>query len=114
MEKAFIILGRRDNPYPYIKKCDLYVQPSRHEAFPLTIMEVKTLCRPILGTDFAGASEQIINNINGMIAPANDINALSNRIAELVRSDYIRNLYVTNLLNEARNDSAWEIILSHL
>lgn len=113
LEKVFIILGRKDNPYPYIKMCDLYVQPSRHEAFPLTIMEAKILCKPLLATDFAGASEQITNNVNGMIVPVNDIEALANGIAELVQSDYIRNLYVKNLLKEDRNDSAWEIILSH-
>lgn len=113
LENEFIILGRRDNPYPYIKKCDLYVQPSRHEAFSLALKEAKILCKPLLVTDFAGASEQITNNVNGMIVPVNDIDALFNGIAELVRNDYIRNLYVKNLLNEARNDSAWEIILSH-
>lgn len=113
LEKEFVILGRKDNPYPYIKMCDLYVQPSRHEAFSLTLKEAKILCKPILVTDFAGASEQITNGVNGRIIPVNDVEALSNGVAELVQNDHTREHYVANLLSENRNDSAWKTILSH-
>ena len=33
LNNNFFLLGRRDNPYPYIKNCDLYVQFSRHEGY---------------------------------------------------------------------------------
>lgn len=104
LEKEFIILGRKDSPYPYIKMCDLYVQPSRHEAFPLTIMKAKTLCKPLLITDFAGASDTV---------PVNSAEVLSYGIVELVQNAHTRNLYVVNLLSENRNNPAWEIILEH-
>lgn len=28
MEKHFVLVGKQINPYPYIKACDIYVQPS--------------------------------------------------------------------------------------
>lgn len=31
LEDSFILLGKKINPYPYMKACDLYVQPSRYE-----------------------------------------------------------------------------------
>ena len=31
MEEHVILLGKKENPYPYIKACDIYVQPSRYE-----------------------------------------------------------------------------------
>ena len=31
MQERVIILGKKDNPYPYMRACDLYVQPSRYE-----------------------------------------------------------------------------------
>lgn len=34
MQARVIILGKKDNPYPYMRACDLYVQPSRYEARP--------------------------------------------------------------------------------
>lgn len=63
----FIILGRKDNPYPYMKLADLYVQPSRHEGYAITIEEAKVLRKMIVCTNFAGASEQVKNNQTGII-----------------------------------------------
>lgn len=67
VKDCFIILGRKDNPYPYMKMSDLYVQPSRHEGFGITVAEAKVLRRIIICTDFAGASEQLENNQTGII-----------------------------------------------
>lgn len=43
LHSKFILLGRKNNPYPYIKNCDLYVQPSRHEGYGLAVLEARTL-----------------------------------------------------------------------
>ena len=37
MEEHVILLGKKENPYPYIKACDLYVQPSRYEGKSVTV-----------------------------------------------------------------------------
>jgi glycosyltransferase involved in cell wall biosynthesis len=37
LEKSFIMLGERENPYPYIKQCDIYVQPSDYEGRQLLL-----------------------------------------------------------------------------
>src|SRR5699024_3747669 len=39
MEEFVIILGRKKNPYPYMKACDIYVQPSRYEGKAVTVRE---------------------------------------------------------------------------
>ena len=31
MQNYVILLGKKDNPYPYIAECDIYIQPSRFE-----------------------------------------------------------------------------------
>lgn len=67
VKDCFIILGRKDNPYPYMKMADLYVQPSRHEGYAITIEEAKALRKIIVCTNFAGASEQLNNNLTGII-----------------------------------------------
>ena len=38
VELEIIFLGLRENPAPYVKSCDLYLQPSRHEGYPITIV----------------------------------------------------------------------------
>ena len=68
LENQFMFLGRKKNPYPYMKHCDLYVQPSRHEGYVITLVEARALCLPILSSDIPSAREQIQDGINGYIA----------------------------------------------
>ena len=59
MEDYVIILGKRSNPYPYIKACDIYVQPSRYEGKSVTVREAQMLCKPVVVTNYPTASSQI-------------------------------------------------------
>lgn len=70
MEKHIFMLGMKNNPYPYIKKCDLFIQPSIFEGYSLSIMEAKILGTPILATHSA-AGKQIENGLDGFLCDAN-------------------------------------------
>lgn len=72
LKDDFILLGSTPNPYPYIKKADIYVQTSRHEGYCLTLAEAKCLCKPIVTTNFIGAYEQIKDKVNGFIVEINE------------------------------------------
>lgn len=50
-----VILGKKENPYPYMNACDLYVQPSRYEGSPMTVLEARLLGRPVVLTEFPTA-----------------------------------------------------------
>ncbi|MEG2541467.1 MAG: glycosyltransferase, partial [Clostridia bacterium] len=67
LEKQFILLGSQNNPYPYMRNCDIYVQPSRSEGYGITISEIKLFNKPIVCTDFAGAHEQLDNRKDSKI-----------------------------------------------
>ena len=69
LEDRFFMLGRKENPYPYIKMADLYVQTSRHEGFGLAIAEALVLGKVVLSTDLDCVAEQIENGYNGVLAP---------------------------------------------
>lgn len=69
MEKHVIILGKKDNPYPYIKACDIYVQPSRYEGKSVTVREAQILCKPVAVTAYPTAPSQIRDGIDGVIVP---------------------------------------------
>lgn len=68
LEEKFVFLGRKDNPYPYMKNCDLYVQPSRHEGYGLTIVEARVLGLPIVVSNIRPLAEQIQDGVNGYVA----------------------------------------------
>ena len=61
IEENVIILGVKTNPYPYMRHCDIYVQPSRHEGYCITLAEAKLFGHPIITTSFTGAAEQLSN-----------------------------------------------------
>ncbi|MDQ0198776.1 glycosyltransferase [Neobacillus ginsengisoli] len=67
LRNDFIFLGGKSNPYPFMKDCDIYVQPSRHEGYCITLSEAKCFKKPIICTNFTGAREQIIHNHTGLI-----------------------------------------------
>ena len=69
MQEHVIILGKRSNPYPYIKACDIYVQPSRYEGKSVTVREAQMLCKPVVVTNYPTASSQIKSGIDGVIVP---------------------------------------------
>lgn len=66
---SVVFLGERANPYPYLKQCDVYLQPSRFEGKSIAVDEAMVMCRPILLTDFSTAADQIDSGVNGSIVP---------------------------------------------
>ena len=74
MEEHVIILGKRSNPYPYIKACDIYAQPSRYEGKSVTVREAQILCKPVVVTDYPTAKSQIKHGIDGVIVPMDNEN----------------------------------------
>ncbi len=69
MQNHVILLGKKNNPYPYIKSCDIYVQPSRYEGKSVTVREAQMLCKPVVVTNYATAGSQIKDGIDGVIVP---------------------------------------------
>lgn len=67
LDKKITLLGLKKNPYPYLRSCDLYVQPSRHEGYPITLIEARALCCPIVATNIPSISEQIVDGENGFL-----------------------------------------------
>ncbi len=68
LEDKFILLGKKTNPYPYMKACDLYVQPSRYEGKAVTVTEAQILGKPVMITNYTTAKSQVDNRINGYIS----------------------------------------------
>ena len=84
MEDYVIVLGKKENPYPYIKACDLYVQPSRYEGKCVAVREAQILCKPVVITDYETAASQLDDGIDGVIVPMDNAGCAKG-IAELLK-----------------------------
>lgn len=85
MEERVIVLGMKDNPYPYIAGCDLYVQPSRYEGKCVTVREAQILHKPVVITRYATSASQLTEGVDGVIVPM-DNEGCAQGIAQLLRS----------------------------
>lgn len=84
MEDRVILLGKRDNPYPYIKACDVYIQPSRYEGKAVTVREAQMLGKPVVITRYATSSSQLEEDVDGIIVPM-DNDGCAEGIVSLLR-----------------------------
>ncbi|MDQ0256580.1 glycosyltransferase involved in cell wall biosynthesis [Evansella vedderi] len=96
----FKLVGMQENPYPYIKMCDIYVQTSLFEGSCISITEAKILRKPIVSTNFRSISDQIIDGVNGLIV---DMKAeeIMKGIVSLIEDQRMRNKIVSNLSDES-------------
>lgn len=102
IEKSFYLLGDRKNPYKYMKRCDIYVQPSRYEAYCTTTNEARILSKTIVATKVGGMDEQIIDQETGYLVDIN-ANVIFENIKELILYPEKRIYVENNLRNMPMN-----------
>lgn len=95
MEDRVMILGKKENPYPYIKACDLYVQPSRYEGKAVTVREAQMLCKPVVITRYATSASQLEDGVDGVIVPM-DNEGCAAGIAAVIRDEKLRQKLIEN------------------
>lgn len=100
VQERLILLGSKNNPYPYIKACDIYVQTSLVEGWGLTVSEAKVLKKPIVTTDAGVMSEQIQTGVNGIIVSEWTAEALAAAISQLIDHPELREKFVKQLQRE--------------
>ena len=88
IENNVVFLGTHTNPYGYMRDCDVYVQPSRHEGFCITLAEALCFNKPIVATNFTGATEQLKNRMNSIVVGPS-VDEIANGIIEGLRMDCI-------------------------
>lgn len=104
MQEHVIVLGKQDNPYPYIKACDIYVQPSRYEGKAVTVREAQILCKPVVITRFATAKTQLDEGYDGIVVPMDNLGCaqgIINLIRDIkLQEQLVENMKHTNYSNE--------------
>lgn len=83
MEDFVVLLGKKENPYPYMRMCDIYVQPSVYEGKCVAVREAQLLGKPVIITDFPTARSQLRDGIDGVIAPL-DTDGFADALAALI------------------------------
>ena len=88
----------QDNPYPYIRRADLYVQPSRFEGYPMTVLEALVLGKPIVSTDNGGAGEMLTEGVTGTLCPISS-EGIAQAVHDLLNDQTLLNQMRRNVEN---------------
>jgi glycosyltransferase involved in cell wall biosynthesis len=69
--------GHQTNPYPYMKKADLFILTSEHEGFPNVLLEANSLGTPVVAFACLGGITEIIEEgVNGFSVKNGDVDSL--------------------------------------
>ncbi|MFF2888893.1 glycosyltransferase [Paenibacillus sp. NPDC057967] len=89
LDDRVILHGKKQNPYPYMKACDLYVQPSRYEGKAVTVTEAQIVGKPVLITNYPTSGSQVRDGMDGIICDAN-AESIADAIERLYRDTPLR------------------------
>lgn len=92
------LIGKRVNPYPYVKEATLVLQTSDFEGKSIVIDEAKILHKAIITTNYDTAKDQITSGITGLIVDKNEV-AISDGIINLLTNVTLRNEIENNLVS---------------
>lgn len=114
MQDHVTVLGKRDNPCPYIKACDLYVQPSRYEGKSITVREAQIIGKPVAVSAYDTANSQIQDGVDGVILPMNAIE-FARGLAGFINNEPMRNEIISYLRchdygNESEIEKIYKLI----
>lgn len=98
VKEQFILCGIRDNPYPYLAHCDIFVQTSRFEGKSVALDEAKIFCKPIVATKYSTVYDQLDDN-TGVLVDMEGA-AIADGIYNLVTNNDRRQFIVGNAKKE--------------
>ena len=113
-EDCVILLGKKENPYPYIANCDIYVQPSRYEGKSVTVREAQILGKPVIITNYPTAKSQVKDGIDGIICDM-DNDSIAEAIFNLAQNKE-KQIEISNYLithdygNESEVEKIYELL----
>lgn len=96
MRHRMILLGKKTNPYPYIKACDIYVQPSIYEGKSVTVREAQILYKPVVITNYPTAKSQVSSGLDGVIVPL-DEQEIAKGIVRFIKNTVLRDTIIDYL-----------------
>ena len=95
LEDKVILMGKKKNPFPYVKASSLFLMCSRYEPFGLVVLESMVLGVPVLSTDVASINEIMDKNYGFVVENSED--GLYNGIKKFIQDNKLLNKYKKNL-----------------
>jgi GalNAc-alpha-(1->4)-GalNAc-alpha-(1->3)-diNAcBac-PP-undecaprenol alpha-1,4-N-acetyl-D-galactosaminyltransferase len=110
-------VGLSPEPHPVLAASDVFVLPSRHEGFPMALVEAMGLGLPVVTADYPGHDEIVTAGHDALVVPREDEEALANALARLMDDPDLRRLLARHAMTVRERFSlqtvmaAWDKVL---
>ncbi len=93
LDASFALLGYRTDARRVMTAFDIFTLASRHEGLPVALMDALVLGLPVVATDVGGIPEAVTPDVEGVLVPADDPDALAAAYLALAGDDARRARY---------------------
>jgi len=85
VDDTVTITGFLSNPFPAVRRLDVFALPTLRDPFPLALLESMALARPIVASRVSGIPEMLVDGESGVLVPPDDAGALADAVIALLR-----------------------------
>jgi glycosyltransferase involved in cell wall biosynthesis len=101
LNDVVLFKGFIENPYPYIKSADIYVNTSRAEGFSLVVAEAICLSKAIVATRVTGSTEMLDEGRFGLLTEQTE-DAIFEGIESFILSEDKRKMYEERAIERSK------------
>lgn len=91
LEKYFRFMGFVKDMRSFYDSINIYLLTSKQEGFANVLLEAMSYAKPVIAFDIGSPSELVTNGRNGFIVPADNIEAMAEKIIEFYKSPALIN-----------------------
>jgi glycosyltransferase involved in cell wall biosynthesis len=82
--------GHSDAPLTYVAACDVFVHPSYHEGFSLSLVEAAMLAKPLIACNVGGNPEIVKDRVTGSLITEKNSQELMDAMEQLIEKPELR------------------------
>ena len=88
LSRTVTLMGKKSNVTDYVARCNVFVMTSDYEGLSNSLMEAMMLGKICISTDYDGVEDLIEEDVNGIIVPKGNAEAMADAIVKALRNDY--------------------------
>jgi glycosyltransferase involved in cell wall biosynthesis len=104
LENRVLLPGLIREPQEVLEAADLYVNSSRQEGLPMTLLEAMAQGKPVVATGVGGNPEVVRDGETGLLVPTEDPDALGDAVVRMLRDGEFRNRVAESARRMIRRD----------